>query len=147
MLRRKMYEWLKALHVFAVIVWMAGLFYLPRLFVYHSSERAGTATSETFKVMERRLLHAIMRPACVVTLLSGFGVMGVAGYAITETWLAMKLLGVAGMFVFHGYLEVCTAQFGRDERHRGSGFFRAVNEIPTVLLIWIVIWVVVKPFS
>ena len=141
------YEWAKTIHILAVIAWMAGLFYLPRLFVYHSAEAAGTATSATFKIMERRLLKAIMRPAAAVTLVSGLWVLSVAGFGMTEVWLHMKLLGVVGLVVFHGLLEVYTARFQRDERPGSGRYFRILNEVPTVLLIWIVIFVVVKPFS
>ncbi len=142
-----MYEWLKALHILSLIAWMAGLFYLPRLFVYHATEVVGGPTNETFKVMERRLLGAIMRPACIATLVTGVGLWRVAGFAFTETWFLMKIAGVAGMFAFHGLLEAHCAQFMRDERIRPARYFRIINEVPTLLLIWIVVWVVVRPFT
>jgi protoporphyrinogen IX oxidase len=142
-----MYEWAKAVHVIAVVAWMAGLFYLPRLFVYHVAEPGGSATSETFKIMERRLIAAIMRPAALVSLLSGGLVWLTAGYPVGDLWLSMKLLGVVGMFGFHGVLEGHLKAFARDERPRTGRYFRIINEVPTVLLIWIVVWVVVKPFN
>jgi putative membrane protein len=141
------YEWAKAVHVLAVIAWMAGLFYLPRLFVYHSGEAVGSTTSNTFKIMERRLLKAIMRPAALVTLISGGAVLYAAGFSMSEVWLQMKLLGVVGLVVFHGVLEIYTARFQRDERPGSGRYFRILNEVPTVLLVWIVIFAVVKPFS
>jgi protoporphyrinogen IX oxidase len=142
-----MYEWWKALHVIAVMAWMAGLFYLPRLFVYHVAEPIGSQTSETFWIMERRLMGAIMRPAALVTLLSGGLVWFAAGYSLGDFWLLMKLLGVVGMVAFHGLLESHLLAFSRDERPRTGRYFRIINEVPTILLIWIVIWVVVKPFN
>jgi protoporphyrinogen IX oxidase len=142
-----MYEWAKVIHILAVISWMAGLFYLPRLFVYHVEQDVGSATDATFKVMERRLLKAIMRPAALVTLLSGMAVWHVAGFALTDLWLALKLLAVIAMYGFHGMLESYAARFQRGERPGNSRYFRIINEVPTVLLICIVILVTVKPFS
>ena len=139
--------WTKVVHVLAVISWMAGLFYLPRLFVYHADRAAGSESSELFKVMERRLLKAIMRPAAVVALVSGSLLWWLYGFSPGEVWLNMKLVAVLGLVGVHGFLEVCTRRFGRDERPYSSRSFRIVNEIPTVLLIIIVIMVVVKPFQ
>jgi protoporphyrinogen IX oxidase len=142
-----MYEWLKVLHILAVISWMAGLLYLPRLFVYHAGSAVGGEQDLTFRVMERRLLKAIMRPAALVALLSGLGLIHVAGYALTDIWLALKLVAVALMFAAHGVLEKHAGEFGRDLRLRTSRYFRILNEVPTVLMIVIVIMVVVKPFQ
>jgi putative membrane protein len=142
-----MYEWLKVAHILAVIAWMAGLFYLPRLFVYHVDQVVGSDGDLTFKVMERRLLKGIMRPAAVVVLLSGFGVVHAAGFGFGETWLSLKLIGVMLMFAFHGLLETYAGKFQRGWRGRTGRYFRFLNEVPTVLLIWIVVFVVVKPFS
>jgi len=120
---------------------------LPRLFVYHSEQKPGSATDETFKVMERRLMKAIMRPASVVTLLSGFGLLHILAMPFDQTWLWLKLAGVLGLVIFHGVLEVFLARFARGERKRTARFFRILNEVPTVLLVVIVIAVVVRPFS
>ena len=141
------YLWLKVLHILAVISWMAGLFYLPRLFVYHSENRAKLEAAAVFLVMERRLLRAIMRPAAVVTLVSGLALIHLGGWdQPVPVWLWLKLLFVVGMVVFHGLLEIHCARF-RDGRETQPGrYFRIINEIPTVLLIGIVIFVVVKPF-
>jgi protoporphyrinogen IX oxidase len=139
-----MYEWLKALHVIADFAWIAGLLYLPRLFVYHAGEPVGSATSETFKVMERRLLKAIMRPAAAVAIISGLVLVYLAGFR--DIWLLVKLLAVVGLVVVHEMLERFTRKFARDERPKPARYFRILNEVPTVLLIVIVVMVVVKPF-
>ena len=142
-----MYEWLKVLHVLAVISWMAGLLYLPRLMVYHVAAVVGSDQDETFKIMERRLLKAIMRPASVVALLTGLGLIHVAGYGLGDIWLVIKLVALVGMFGVHGVLEKHVASFARGERVRTGRYFRVVNEVPTVLMIIIVIMVIVKPFA
>ena len=142
-----MYEWLKVLHVLAVISWMAGLLYLPRLMVYHVASLVGSDQDETFKIMERRLLKAIMRPAAVVTLISGGFLLWLSGFSILEPWLAVKLLAVVALIGFHGHLESHVKSFGREERNHGSRYFRIINEIPTVLLIIIVVFVIVKPWQ
>ena len=142
-----MYLWLKALHVIAVIAWMAGLFYLPRLYVYHIRQKVGSDGDILFKLMERRLMKAIMRPAALVALLAGVGTVQAAGFQWNAPWLSLKLLGVIGLINYHGLLEVYLVKFARGERGRSERFFRIINEVPTVLLIWIVIFVVVKPFS
>ena len=141
------YLWFKAGHVVAVIAWMAGLFYLPRLFVYHADAAVGGETSEVFKTMERRLLLAIMRPAALAALLLGAVCVGAGGWTgPSNNWLWAKLLLVAALAGFHGLLEIHTRQFARDLRRRPSRYFRVINEIPTVLLLGIVILAVVKPF-
>jgi putative membrane protein len=140
-----MYEWIKALHVVAVIAWMAGLLYLPRLFVYHCDAEIGSKQSETFKVMEQRLLKAIMNPAMVVTWLAGL-YLGWAGHWFSSGWLHGKLLLVIAMSGMHGFLARCARDFAADRNTRSKRFYRFINEVPTVLMIGIVILVVVKPF-
>jgi protoporphyrinogen IX oxidase len=144
---RTMAEWVKAIHILAVISWMAGLFYLPRLMVYHCGARPGSETSEVFKVMERRLLSAIMRPAASVTLLSGGFLLSLSGFELFSIWLVGKLSAVFLLFLFHGFLEKWVREFSADARRHDGRFFRVVNEVPTVLLVAIVIFVVVKPFQ
>jgi putative membrane protein len=139
--------WIKALHIIAVIAWMAGLFYLPRLYVYHTKQAVGSETDALFKVMERRLLKAIMRPACFVALLAGGYLVSASGFEWSEKWLSWKLLGVFALLVYHGMLESYCVKFARGWRGRSERYFRILNEVPTVLLIWIVIFVVVKPFA
>ena len=142
-----MYLWFKALHVIAVIAWMAGLFYLPRLYVYHTRQTVGSDSDALFKLMERRLMKAIMRPAALVALLAGVGTVQAGGFQWNALWLSLKLLGVIALIGYHGLLEVYLAKFARGERGASERFFRFINEVPTILLIWIVIFVVVKPFS
>lgn len=141
-----MYEWLKVIHILAVMSWMAGLLYLPRLFVYHASTAVGSKQDETFKVMERRLMAAIMRPASLVALISGLSLIYVAGFSLTDIWLMAKLLFVVLMFGAHGRLEKHLAEFAKGLRVQTPRYFRILNEVPTVLMILIVIMVVVKPF-
>jgi len=139
------YSWLKALHVMSVIAWMAGIFYLPRLFVYHAMEEKGSATSETFKVMERKLLYAIMTPAMLASWL--FGLLLAYNYIDwSEPWFHVKLLMVAGMTVFHMALGRWRRDFENDRNRHDQKFYRYVNELPTILMVIIVIMVIVRPF-
>ena len=142
-----LYPWFKVVHIVAVVAWMAGLFYLPRLFVYHVGQAVGSDGDMLFKTMERRLIVAIMRPAAVVALLAGMVTVEAAGFSWTQTWLSLKLLGVLCLVGYHGLLEVHLKSFARGERAHSERYFRIINEVPTILLIWIVIFVVVKPFS
>ena len=142
-----LYLWLKVVHIVAVVAWMAGLFYLPRLFVYHTDLAVGSDGDTLFKTMERRLMAAIMRPAALVALLAGMATVEAAGFNWEQAWLLLKLLGVLCLVGYHGLLEVHLKSFGRGERRHTRRYFRIINELPTVLLIWIVIFVVVKPFS
>jgi putative membrane protein len=137
-----MYEWIKTLHIIAVIAWMAGMLYLPRLFVYHCEAEIGSKQSETFKLMERRLLKAIMNPAMAVTWLAGL-YLAFAGHWFSAGWLHGKLLLVIAMSGLHGFFARCIKDFAAD---RNQKFYRIINEVPTVLMIGIVILVVVKPF-
>ena len=140
-----MYEWVKAFHIIAVIAWMAGMLYLPRLFVYHCAADPGSMQSETFKVMERRLLKAIINPAMIVTWLLGLW-LAYSHNLFGEHWLQAKLVLLLGMMGVHGILSKYVREFAADKRRKSAKFFRIVNEIPTVLLILIVILAVVKPF-
>jgi putative membrane protein len=140
-----MYLWIKALHVIAVISWMAGMLYLPRLFVYHCAAAPGSEQSETFKVMERRLLKAIMTPAMIVAWLAGIVLMWQGGW-LGAGWFDAKLALVLIMTVMHGLMSRWTRDFAADRNARQQKFYRIANEIPTILMIAIVILVVVKPF-
>lgn len=139
-------EWVKAAHVISVIAWMAGMLYLPRLFVYHSVAAVGSETSETFKVMERRLLKAIMNPAMIASWV--FGVWMIVGgwVSLSDGWLHAKLFLVLLLTGCHGILAKYTRLFAEDKNTKPQKFFRIINEVPTVLMILIVILVVVKPF-
>jgi protoporphyrinogen IX oxidase len=140
-----MYEWIKALHVIAVISWMAGMLYLPRLFVYHCGAEIGSKQSETFKVMERRLLKAIINPAMIVSWLAGL-YLAWAGHLFSAAWLHGKLLLVLLLSGVHGFFARWVKDFATDQNHRSDKFYRIINEVPTILMIGIVILVVVKPF-
>lgn len=135
--------WLKAFHIIFVVSWFAGLFYLPRLFVYHS-QATDAPSNERFKVMERKLYRGIMLPAMVLTVASGLWLWLAYGFA--GGWLHAKVTLVAVLVVYHFWLRKLLGDFARDANRRSHVFYRWVNEIPTVLLIAIVILVVVKPF-
>ena len=141
------FSWIKVVHIVSVVAWMAGLFYLPRLFVYHSAMSPGSGTSELFKTMERRLMGAIMRPALVMSLLTGVSLLIAGQFELLQVWVLGKLAAVLLLLLFHGVLEVYLRQFALDKRVRSAQFFRVINEIPMLLLIIIVIFVVVKPFQ
>lgn len=137
--------WSYALHVMGFAAWLAALWYLPRLFVYHSGVAVGSDASETFKVMERRLLKAIGTPAMLWTFAFGL-VAATVGYHWSSGWLHAKLLLVVGLAGFHGLLAADLKKFARDERPRSARTYRILNEIPTVLFIVIVILAVFRPF-
>ena len=140
-----LYNWLLALHIIAVIAWMAGMLYLPRLYVYHSRANKGSELSETFKVMERRLLRGIINPAMIATWILGLLLVW-QGDHWREGWLHAKLALVIGMQLIHAAYSRWRRAFARDENAHSDRFYRVMNEVPTVLLIGIVILAVVKPF-
>ena len=140
-----MYGWVKALHVIAAIAWMAGLLYLPRLMVYHCAAAPGSAQSETFKIMERRLLRGIMTPAMSLTWVLGLW-LAWSGAWFASAWFAGKLFCVVALSAFHGCAARWVKDFAADQNRRTARFYRWVNELPTLLMIAIVILVIVKPF-
>jgi putative membrane protein len=145
-----MYEWVKAFHIIAVIAWMAGMLYLPRLFVYHCAAEKGSVQSETFKVMERRLLRAIINPAMIATWLLGLwlawhGPDSRYGW-FASGWLETKIVFVLALSALHGMLARWVKDFAADSNRHSQRFYRIINEIPTILMIAIVILAVVKPF-
>ncbi|MDH5773037.1 MAG: protoporphyrinogen oxidase HemJ [Rhodospirillaceae bacterium] len=145
MLEGNAYLWVKALHIIAVIAWMAGLLYLPRLFVYHTATTRGSQASETFKVMERRLLRAIMNPAMIASWV--FGLWLYVSYGdLSDIWIHIKLALVIAMSIAHGLMARWRKDFEQDRNERPDMFYRIANEVPTVLMIIIVILVVIKPF-
>lgn len=141
------YEWFKALHVISVIAWMAGMLYLPRLYVYHADAEPGSDKSETFKIMERRLLRAITNPAMVASFIFG-GLMLATPGAIDWSmgWIWAKLAMIVAMSGIHGLLARWRRDFEADRNVRPAKFYRMWNEAPTIPLIVIVIMVIVKPF-
>ena len=145
-----LYPWIKSIHVIAVISWMAGLLYLPRLFVYHCEAERGSVQSETFKVMEAKLSRFIMRPAMIVSLVFGLSMIaipGTPGYLPRAgLWLWLKLLFVFGLLLAHFAQLRWRDDFASDRNQRPQRFFRFMNEVPTLLMIGIVIFVIVKPF-
>ncbi|MGV3650486.1 MAG: protoporphyrinogen oxidase HemJ [Devosia sp.] len=140
-------EWVKAAHVISVIAWMAGLFYLPRLYVYHADAEIGSVQSETFKVMERRLLRAITTPAMIASWIFGLWLIHLYGSAIFSMgWIWLKLALVLVLSGYHGFLARHRKAFATDSNTKPARYFRLINEVPTVLMIGIVIAVIVKPF-
>jgi putative membrane protein len=140
-----LYPWAKAIHVIAVISWMAGMLYLPRLFVYHADAEKGSVQSETFKVMERRLLRGIINPAMMATWAFGLW-LAWKGFGFQGGWLHAKIALVIAMSAVHGYLSGAVRKFADDRNQKPARHWRIVNEIPTLLMIVIVILVIVKPF-
>ena len=140
-----MYEWVKALHIISVIAWMAGMLYLPRLFVYHCAAPVGSAQSETFKVMERRLLRAIINPAMIATWVFGLWLAWLGGWAYA-TWFQAKFVLVIAMSGVHGMLSRYRRDFAADQNRHSEKFYRIINEVPTLLMIAIVLLAVIKPF-
>lgn len=142
-----LYPWFKTLHILSVIAWMAGLLYLPRLYVYHADAPPGSAASETFKVMELRLLRGIMHPAMMATYIFGIGLAATPGAVDWAMgWIYVKLAAVAALTVIHQRLAAWRKVFAADANARPARFYRIVNEVPTLLLIVIVTMVVVRPF-
>lgn len=139
------YLWIKAIHVVAIISWMAGLLYLPRLFIYHCDAPVGSQQSETFKVMERRLLHIIMTPAMVISWVLGLWLASIGGH-FGSGWFWAKFALVIGLSGAHGMFSAAVRAFGEDRNDKPPRHWRMVNEIPTILMIAIVILVIVKPF-
>ncbi|MEY4342928.1 MAG: hypothetical protein RL736_724 [Pseudomonadota bacterium] len=140
-----LYLTLKALHIIAVISWMVGLLYLPRLFVYHV-ENNNSESVKVFKVMEKRLMKIIMNPAMIITWVTGLSILWVLGFnTIFSLWLSIKFLFVIILSGYHGFLSKCLKDFALDKNTKTSKFFRFINEIPTIILIIIVFLVIFKP--
>lgn len=139
------YEWVKAVHVIAIISWMAGMLYLPRLFIYHCDAPKGSQQSETFKVMEQRLLRIIMNPAMVIAWVLGVWLAWKAQF-FTSGWFHAKLTLALLLSGVHGYFSAAVRAFAEDRNTKPTRHWRIVNEAPTLLMIGIVILVIVKPF-
>lgn len=140
-----LYLWIKAIHVIAIIAWMAGMLYMPRLFVYHSDAASVSTESETFKVMERRLLRVIMNPAMTIAWALGLWLAWSGGY-FTSGWFHAKLAAVLALSAVHGVFAKAVRLFAEDRNDKSSRYWRIMNEAPTILMIAIVILVIVKPF-
>lgn len=139
------YLWVKALHVIAIIAWMAGLLYLPRLFVYHADVKVGSAQDKLFQVMERRLLRYIMNPAMIISLVFGLVLIHIVGDSLGK-WFHLKGVFLLGLFACHGMCAFYRRMFSEGKNEKSVRFFRIFNEIPTVLMIAIVLLAVIKPF-
>lgn len=141
------YSWIKALHIISVISWMAGMFYLPRLFVYHAEKaELGSELDSTFRVMERRLLKAIMTPAMLASWFFGLVMLSFGAFDFSSVWSWVKICAVIGMTAMHGWLSARQKEFALGENTRSGKTYRIMNEVPTVLMFIIVIFVVVRPF-
>jgi len=139
------YPWIKALHIISVVAWMAGMLYLPRLYVYHCAAPAGSPQSETFKVMERRLLRGIVNPAMIATWV--FGLILLFAYDVyTQPWMHAKLVLVVLLSALHGFYARWRRDFAADRNTRSARFYRVANELPALVLVLVVILAVVKPF-
>jgi putative membrane protein len=143
----RLYPWILSFHVISLIAWMAALFYLPRLYVYHCQVAQGSAESERFKVMERKLLKQIMTPAMIATWFFGILLVLTPGLITwTEGWWYVKLVSILALTGFHGATSRWRRDFLNDRNKRPERFYRFANEVPTVLMFVIVIMVIVKPF-
>ena len=141
-----LYLYVKAFHIISMVAWMAGLFYLPRLFAYHAAILPGSVEAETFKVMEKRLLRIIINPAMILTFIFGIWLVILNPGWLQMGWLHAKIALVIGMVVFHGFCARWRKALACDKIVHSNKFFRMINEVPTLLLIGIVILAVVKPF-
>lgn len=145
LLGSRAYDWIKALHVVSIISWMAGMLYLPRLFIYHCDAEKGSKQSETFKVMEGRLLRVIINPAMIFAWVTGLWLAWQSRFYLAP-WFHVKFLLVLLLSASHGYLSAATRAFAEDRNDKPPRHWRIVNEVPTVLMIGIVVFVIVKPF-
>jgi len=140
----ELYDVVKIIHIIALISWLAGLLYLPRIFVYHAQVAVGSETDKIFQTMEKRLLRFIMMPAMIITFICGFYLASQIGFEFV--WLHIKITLVLCLAGFHGFLSVCRKKFVAGENKRSQKFFRMINEVPTLLMIAIVALVILKPF-
>ncbi|WP_341367750.1 protoporphyrinogen oxidase HemJ [Yoonia sp. BS5-3] len=141
------YDWIKAVHIMAVIAWMAGLFYLPRLFVYHAERAAvGSEMDKTFQIMEEKLLRVIMTPAMIVAWVAGLMMIGMGGFDWGSVWAWVKIISVVLMSGAHGWMSARRKDFATGQNTRSGRTYRLANEVPTVLMVFIVIAVIVRPF-
>ncbi len=140
-----LYDWIKALHLIAVISWMAGMLYLPRLFVYHVTAAKGSELSETLKIMERRLLRFIINPAMIASFIFGVWLLMLNPELLHHPYMHIKLSLVVLMFGAHGVLARCRRDFANDQNRHTARFYRILNEVPTVLMIGIIIMIIVRP--
>ncbi len=139
------YDWLRALHVLSVISWMAGMLYLPRLYVYHAKAKIGSDLSETLKIMERRLLRYIINPAMIASYVFGIWMLVMNQALLVEPYMHVKLAGILGLQIVHAMLARYRRAFAQDSNTKSELFFRVLNEVPTIFMIVIVIMIIVRP--
>lgn len=141
------YEWFKVAHLISVICWMAAMFYLPRLFVYHSQVEKGTSEYERFNIMEKNLLRKIMNPSMICTLVFGLILAKIYGFRNLGLWFHLKMLFTLSLVIFHGLCAKWRKKFSANNNQRSEKFYRLVNEIPVVFMLLIVTLVIIKPFE
>ncbi len=141
------YEWFRVFHILAFTAWMAGMFYLPRLFVYHCQVQKNTAEDERFKAMEKNLLRIIMNPSMITTILAGLALASIYGWGNLGTWFHIKMLLVLMMTAFHGFFALCRKKLASGHNNISEFSYRILNEMPVVLFVFIVILVIIKPFE
>lgn len=141
------YEWFKAAHIISLICWMAGMFYLPRLYVYHTKVAVGSEQDKMFQLMERRLLRFIINPSMIFTFIFGFLLAHIYGFGALGTWFHIKMTAVLVLSVMHGFFARWRKDFEKGQNKRSEKFYRLMNEVPTICMIIAVICVVVKPFD
>ena len=143
----KYFLWYKAIHVIAVISWMAAMFYLPRLFVYHSRPNITPEMDKTFKLMEKRLLRIIMTPAMIITYIFGFLVAYIYGFVALGIWFHIKMGAVLALTILHGMQAKWVKDFAKGENKHTEKFYRIINEVPVFFMLIAVVMVIVKPFE
>jgi len=141
------YDWIKVSHIISIVAWMVGMFYLPRLYVYHADSKKGSEKDKVFQVMEKRLLRVIMNPSIIVAFITGLMLASIYGFAALGPWFHIKLFLVLVLVAMHGFLAKCRKDFLNGKNKRGPMFYRVLNESVTVVFVLIVIMVVVKPFE
>lgn len=141
------YEWIKAAHVISMVAWMAGMFYLPRLYIYHTEAKKGSDKDKTFQIMERRLLRVIMNPALILAFITGLSLAYIYGFAALGPWFHVKVLLVLMLMGMHGFLAKWRVDFRFSRNKKTAFFFRVFNETITIIFVLIVIMVIVKPFE
>ena len=141
-----LYLWIKTIHILAIISWMVGLLYLPRLYVYHSTARKNSRQDHTFRLMEKRLLKRIMTPAMITAILAGLTLIALNPQLLTQTWLQIKIALVLTLIVIHGKFAAMRKNFINGTAKKSQNYYRIWNEVPTLLMVCIIILVIVRPF-
>jgi putative membrane protein len=140
----ELYDAIKILHIIAVISWLAGLLYLPRIFVYHAGVKVGSESDKIFQIMEKKLLRAIMLPSMILVFVFGFYLASQIGFEFV--WLHIKITLVLCLAAYHGFLSNCRKKFAQGKNKHSQKFYRFLNEVPTLLMIPIISLVILKPF-